>query len=215
MQAYVILPLFSSIYKKMIKYTSAITAIVMSLIFCHAKGQDTVLQQIKKYDAFCFYKLDDKYSKAAGTVEINTWVKEKTKQIQSGKITGDIFLRKGPGPNGSEWNPFTDLYIGIQLPNDNKNDELVINVNDKFFKKIKVNCEKIKWLVIKKSFWGGHLRKIKAKDIAGLYGIEKIDAVKKGTYIPSAPLDEGEILKINIFSGNIKLEKYFHVNYGE
>ena len=64
-------------------------------------------------EAYCFYKLDDKYCEVTDQAVIQNWKKDKSAALSHHDIRGNLFEHKGGGPNGAEWNPSTDLFIVV------------------------------------------------------------------------------------------------------
>lgn len=64
-------------------------------------------------EAYCFYKLDDKYCEVTDPTVLLNWQEDKTAALSHHDIRGNLFEHKGGGPNGAEWNPSTDLFIVV------------------------------------------------------------------------------------------------------
>ena len=61
----------------------------------------------------CYYELDDKYSDSKNEKLIEEWWNSKLESIKEKGIQNHIFTKDGGGPNGAEWNTYTDLYFVI------------------------------------------------------------------------------------------------------
>lgn len=90
-----------------------------------------------------FFKLDDKYSTEKDSLVINTWLKEKSIKILRKDSAENIFTQNGGGPNGSQWNPATDLYIAVSTASNELTEVPKIYVNGKLHQKQIYNYERI------------------------------------------------------------------------
>ncbi len=189
----------------MIHLKLIVIAAIVSITYNSKKPtaiQNTVIERPQStLNAYCFYKFDNKYGVSHDSLDINKWKKIKTKQIQNDTIEGDIFMHRGGGPFGAEWNPSADLYIAI-LPAADMTGRLVVNINDKPFTTINITGNELKWIVIKQDVWEKKLRKVKKRDS---------DPDKMSEYAPSDMV--GQIIRIEFVLGKNKLVKYFYAAF--
>lgn len=170
----------------------------------------------QKFNAYCFFKLDDKYSTEKDSLVINSWLKEKSLLILTKDSLTNIFSQNGGGPNGSQWNPATDLYVATvtsSLPA-TKTPKLYINGKLSSKQIYKYNSN-LTWYVVKKDFWEKEIRKINSTDMQKLYSPELLNEIKENNYHSIEYLTQGKILKFEIANNKEKLTKFFHATNGE
>ncbi|MBU0489227.1 MAG: hypothetical protein KKA07_04425 [Bacteroidetes bacterium] len=182
----------------------------------------------------CYYELDEKYSNSSDQEEIDQWWEEKIESIKKSGIQNDIYSRRGGGPNGAQWNTFTDLYFVVLFPtklelnnipdDDYTYDPISIMLNEKpiTYKLVRrQSYEKGIMLdfMIEKEVWTYALRPVEPHDYIPLFGKERVESGEDGGAF-SAPMNTGMVFQIVV---EIELEnkermtasKYFHIAYGE
>lgn len=170
----------------------------------------------QKLNSYCFYELDYKYSTEKDSLIINTWLKEKSLAILKNDSLENIFSQNGGGPNGSQWNPFSNLYIAISIPSDELTEIPKLYVNGKLYKKqIYKYSSYLIWYVIKQDFWEREIRDIDSIDVKKMYSPEFLSGVKNGKINTLVDLNYGEILKFEISYKKEKLTNFFYATYGE
>lgn len=198
------------------------------------KTESKIKKRADKPQIAYYYELDDKYSSTLDSVKIEGWWNNKIETIKElGIKEEDIANGKG-GPNGAEWNTYTNLYFVGLFPTDsnlnynleNKNYNLIkITVNDKpikykIIKKQKYTKGILISFMLEKEIWTKTLRAIESTDYIPLYGKEKVEMSKKEENVFAAPMDTGEIFKLTIEvqlknKEKIRATKYFHIAFGE
>ena len=104
----------------------------------------------QKLNAYCFLKLDDKYSTEKDSLVINTWLKERSLEIQTNNSIVNIFTQNGGGSNGSQWNPATDLYIAISIPLNELTEIPKLYVNGELYQnQIYIFTPHLSWYAVK------------------------------------------------------------------
>lgn len=188
------------------------------------KVNSTLLKEIvnsekdieQKLSAYCFFKLDDKYSTEKDSLVINTWLKERSITILTNDSTENIFTQNGGGPNGSQWNPATDLYIAISTSSKELTEIPKFYINGKLYQKqIYKYRPHLIWYVVKQDFWEREIREIESIDIEKMYSPQFLNGIKNGEFSPYVNLNDGEILKFEISHKEENLIKFFHATYGE
>ena len=181
---------------------------------------NTELKQVENASpiAYCFFKLDDKYSTENDPLIINKWLKRKSDLILKNKSIDNIFNHNGGGPNGAEWNPSTDLYIAILSPSIAKgsaeNHQLFMNTKV-YEQKILAYSPDLIWYNVKQDFWEDQLRTIDPSDIAEMYSNEFLEDIKTGSFEPVTELNYGEIIKFEVLLKSDTVSYFFHAAYGE
>lgn len=199
---------------------------IWMLISCQGnkKENSTITKKIlnsekgieQKLDAYCFFKLNDKYSTEKDSVVINTWLKERSIAILTNDSIENVFNQNGGGPNGAQWNPATDLYIAISISSNELTEIPKLYVNGKLYQKLIYKYQPhLIWYVLKQDFWEREIRKIDAPDVKQMYSLELLNGIKNGEFNTMVDLDYGEILKFEITYKEEQLTKFFHATYGE
>lgn len=160
-----------------------------------------------KCKAYCFYKLDDKYSIVNDSTTINNWLEKKSINLLNGDFSGDTFHQNGGGPNGSQWNPSTDLYIAILKTKNSKHQQLYIN-NTLQERRVFQQNEHITWYKTDVDYWQNALKTIDSTDLKLMFS-EDIESN------PIIPLNSGKVLKCDVVCDTQKLTSYFHATQGE
>ncbi|WP_378172394.1 hypothetical protein [Aquimarina sp. SS2-1] len=196
------------------------------LISCQGnkKGNSTITKSIlnsekgieQKLNAYCFFKLDDKYSTEKDSLVINTWLKEKSITILTNDSIDNVFSQNGGGPNGAQWNPSTDLYIAISTSSNELDEIPKLYMNGKLYQKLVYKYRPhLIWYVLKQDFWEREIRKINSSDVKKMYSLQLLNGIENGKFNKMVDLDYGEILKFEITYKEEKLTKFFHATYGE
>lgn len=136
---------------------------------------------------YCFYKLNDKYAVESDRLKIDKWLKTKMDSITKNNALKNLFNRNGGGPNGSEWNPSTDLYFAIYQPSKklNSNTKLLINGNS-YTNKVEQKNKNFTWYIIPRKYWKQKIRKIDSADIKSMYSETYLKEINDGEFQPSA-----------------------------
>ena len=179
----------------------------------------------------CYYELDDKYSDSKNEKEIENWWGDKLKSIEETGIQNNILSKDAGGPNGAEWNTYTDLYFVLVIPTkihakesiDLRYDSIAIAINDKpvnYNKRQSDNKVILADFMLEKEIWTSALRSIEPEDYVPLFGKERVEKAKMGDIPFIAPMNTGKIFEINIDirleNGElINLKEFFHIAYGE
>lgn len=191
-----------------------------------AESQDTT-EEIEPlpWDMSLHYQLEDKYQFSPDIDELNDWKSQLTTQpVLYGKAPEayNLFLHKGGGPGGAEWNsdahlylviwgaPFTDVSVEVKLNGQVAKEEFDFNYGAKAGSFT---------LLIPYSEWDANLIDIAPQDYRFLYSKEDI---KKSADQENTQLGVGKILKIEVTltppdptQPPFRLEKAFHIAYGE
>ncbi len=200
--------------------------IVLALVSCQrnkikkptiVKKTGKVEQGIgQKLNSYCFFELDDKYSIETDSLIINRWLKEKSTLLLKSDSVKNIFNQDGGGPNGSQWNPSTNLYLAILTTSNRYTEDPKLYINGKLYKrKIYEFNPYLSWYLIRQDFWEKEVKEIDSIDIKKMYLPEFLNGIKNGEFNPSEDLDYGKILRFEIFYKEEKLTKFFHATYGE
>lgn len=161
--------------------------------------------------AYCFYKLDDKYSETNQATEIEAWLTTKTDNLLLADFRGNLFDRNGAGPNGAEWNPSTDLYVALV----NASHEAEVKVNDAVYKADFTTIRGVYWFAIPLDDWQGRLKPISDEDVAVMFDKDNQTELATDEVELLQPTGIGEILKFEIKLDNQTAENYFHAAFGE
>lgn len=163
---------------------------------------------VHKLNTFCFFKLDDKYSVEKDSLVIMNWLNEKSLAIIQNDTLVNIFNQEGGGPNGAQWNPSTDLYIGISLGSDEFTEIPKLYINGKLFEEeTQQQSPNLVWYVLNQDFWN--------KEVIEIDSPEYLREIENGNFKIEDNLLSGEIFKIEITYKDESLIKYFHAAYGE
>ena len=165
------------------------------------------------FNAFCFYKMDEKYSTEKDSLKIQQWMKDRSELLLTNDSFKNIFSSSGGGPNFAEWNPSTDLYIAVRHP---KTQPIHLTLNQKLpaSDSFEFN-EQLMWYKVQRSFWEKEARSIDSTDIPLLYVDTFLKEVELGIAHPLVGLDYGEVIRFDIWSGDKHIIEYFHAAYGE
>lgn len=170
----------------------------------------------QKIEAYCFYKLDDKYSIEKDSLAINSWLKEKSKLILKNDSIESIFNQNGGGPNGAEWNPGTDLYIAIITSINTSTNVPKFSINGKSYSnKIYEYSPYLTWHKVKRGFWEKEIREIEYHDIENLFPVAFSDGIKNGEIDKNWVMEYGKILKFEFTYEEQKIINFFHATSGE
>lgn len=170
----------------------------------------------QKLNAYCFFELDDKYSEEKDSLVINSWLKEKSLLVLKNDSITNIFDQDGGGLNGSQKNPFTDLYVAIMTPSNESTEMPKLHLNGKLYEEqVYRHSPNLIWYAIKKEFWERELKNIDPAAIEKMYPPDYLKAIKNGEFSPNADLNEGEILEFEIIHKEEKITKFFHATYHE
>lgn len=190
------------------------TFLVLTFFIHNAKAQN-------EFVVYGFYKMDDKYSVEKDSQMIRQWIHSKTETIIANNIEFNLFDkdRQGGGPNNAEWNSATDLYLAISLPGKINPEDLKILINGNQFipRSPYLTQEKpdtVLWVTIPYEHWYKSLRKIKKQEYKEIYNEDFLDGISDRN-MPSAPLNTGKIIKLNLNIEKSVSTHYFHVAYGE
>lgn len=200
--------------------------IVLVFISCqrNKKENPAIIKEIEnveknveqKLAAYCFFKLDDKYSIEKDSLIINNWLKEKSQVLLKEDSIPNIFSQNGGGPNGAQWNPSTDLYIAILTHSKESTETPKLYINEKSYKKqVYSFSPRLIWYAVKQSFWKQEVKEIDSLDIQKMYPPEFLNGITNEEFHPVADLKYGKILKFEISYKEAKLTKFFHATYGE
>ena len=203
-----------------------IVSFIFMFISCQGKKQENFTNSKEfvnsknnieqKLKAYCFYKLDDKYSIEKDSLAINSWLKEKSKLILKNDSIESIFNQNGGGPIGAEWNPGTDLYIAIFTSINKSSNVPKLSINGKSYRNIIYEQSPyLTWHQVKRDFWEKEIREIEFNDIENLFPVELSDRIGNGEIDESWVSEYGEILKFEFTYEEQKIIGFFHATFGE
>ena len=184
--------------------------IILLFISCEENSANHEAEsEVGTVEMHCFYPMDDKYHESTDKVELDNWVNQKNQSILVGELKFDLFDRNGGGPNGAEWNASTDLCLVIR-----SNQDYTISLNGEVYNEERINLGTMDWIVVKRSFWESHLRKMEHEDKKIMFP-EGIPLEETFPIIPIEEMGFGEVIKFELTTADTTLIKYFHVAFGE
>lgn len=205
--------------------------LLLSLVSCQGGRKEQVVTEIKtpnletnteqhsgeqKLRAYCFYKLDDKYSVENDSGLIADWLKKKSLEIEKDTIVENILGQNGGGMHGAQKNPYTDLYLAVVTNSNDSNEVPEIRINGQLYTNNGHNFSTaINWYPIKLRYWEDELRAIKADDLKQQFSEDVLLDIKERNLDAFEILGEGEVLKFEIKFKEQKITKYFHAIYYE
>lgn len=181
----------------------------------------------------CYYALDDKYSDSRNEKEIESWWEAKLKSIKASGIKKNILLGGGAGPNGAEWNTYTDLYFALVIPtkrnlkdsDDLDFDPITVTLNDKSIDYKSIRSQSFGEIILidfmlEKEVWTYALKSIEPEDYIPLFGKERVEEANRGEDVFGAPMSTGKMFKVVIEveldnKEKIQVTDYFHIGHGE
>lgn len=176
---------------------------------------DTVQQENRGTVFFCTYLMGEKYQ--TGTYDSsakNEWI---VNYLRTPWTYENLFMPKGPGPNGSQWNPSNDLFIALLIPYTKTPLAFTVQLNGVNYPDAQLHYNwssgtegTYVWFVLPLKEWEKRLRKVENLE-------EKIIWPDSASYMYRP--DPAQVLKITLIDKQIKPAKkfdgYFRAAFGE
>ncbi len=161
-------------------------------------------------EAYCFYKLDDKYCETTDPAVIQNWQEDKAVALAHHDIRGNLFEHKGGGPNGAEWNPSTTIYIVVnQYPLNFK-----FLLNDVEHKVMSEIIGGYTWISLSQGEWEERLVDVADEHWAEMFPNGPITE-PDGFGSALQPPKTGQVLPLTFVMNEDSTKFYFYAAFGE
>lgn len=163
-------------------------------------------------DAYCFYKMDDKYCEVEDQAMLKNWMENKSIALSHHDVRGNLFDRTGGGPSGAEWNPSTAIYLVYTVDPST----VEVSVNNQPLENESDLVAGYTWVKIPANQWERLLAPISAADWDEMFpdGVQQEEDYS-GVTGGISPPRIGQIIKFNFQSSSTHKTYFFHAAFGE
>lgn len=163
-------------------------------------------------EAYCFYKLDDKYCEVTDPAVIQNWKEDKSAALTHHDIRGNLFEHNGGGPNGAEWNPSTDLFIAVNQYMAN----FVLLQNQLEYKYMSELIGGYTWISLSQNEWEARLVDVSDKHWKDMFpNGPKNESDDFGLGNAIQPPKTGQVLPLTFVMNEDSATYYFYSAFGE